>query len=300
MVITKPYLLTGGLVPLIENRHNLLLRPNTKRAIRDLEKAYSSFIASFLNGRIERDASGKDLYSWEVKFISDEIIDDALGKLIIHSRSGKPLISFDDVYCQNLVDGNYQVTRTQDPNKLDESPKLGPRFDSPDLETQVNFIRDKYGLNIDIMDIGAFGGSTLIPEIKRFRDAGINVGNVYLMFAGKEAIENLRNSNVCLNYVKTFDWIDWLEMRDCMGFDGRKVKMTPGKNNPDNSFVRYLERSNDWASIPLDVKAEYNSLYSSSFNAVKSILAEDRIEVDLRPSADNSLTYDLRIKRKSA
>jgi hypothetical protein len=218
--------------------------------------------------------------------------------LILDSSSSLPIISFDDVYCQDLASGHYHITRVQNPSNLNEEPRLGPRFNSENLKVQTKNILDRYGSEINIMDIGAFSGSTLIPEIERFRDAGINVKNVYLMFAGQNAIINIRNEGVNLKYAMTFNWIDWLELRDCIGFDGRKVLMDADSKDPQNSFIRYIENSKDWASIPEDVKHHYERLYVDSFDIIKSILACDGINADLSKSPDRELVYDLRIARR--
>lgn len=298
MVIKKPYLLTGGLVPLIENRHKISLGKNTKPALRKLEYDYFSATADFLNGRQELDENGKVKYEWDVQFMSDELIDSQLANLILSSKAGRSVISFDDVYCQDLADGNYHVTRVQNPNKLQERPQLGPRFANADLEDQIAHIRKRYGPEIDVMDIGVFAGDTLSGEIKRFADGGVKIGNIYVMFAGREGIDKIANMGASLKYVQEVDWVDWLEMRDCMGFDGRKVKMEGGKDSPANSFVRYTERPTDWASIPYDVKHHYERLYDSSFKEVQAILASDGIDVSLSQSPKHSLVYDLRIGRR--
>jgi hypothetical protein len=297
---TKPYLLTGGLVPLIENRHKIPLGDNTKEAIRYIERSYSNSIASLLSNRIERDPENNPKFRWEVKFISDITIEEELSGLINSNKSiAQPIVSFDDVYCQNLANVNYHVTRIQNPSNLNEEPKLGSRFSFLDLDTQVENVRRNYGKSIDIMDIGAFGGATLLPEIKRFRDKGVNIENIYLMFVGQEALEKLSNENLNIFYSKTFDWIDWLEIRDCMGFDGRKVPLNPNDlDAPQNSFIRYTEKSKEWASIPEDVKTKYDLLYDSSFNQVREVLASEGIDVSLKPSNQNKLVHHLRIKKK--
>jgi len=297
MVNKKPYLLTGGLVPLIENRHNTSLSDTTKAALRQIEQSYFNAVASLLNGREEKDESGNVKYIWDVNFIPDGVIEEDLSDLIEPRRTRRNLISFDDVYCQNLPDGNYHVTRIQDPSKLDENPELGPRFGTPELEVQVADIKRKYGKEIDVMDIGVFGGDTLAGEIKRFKDGGVKIADIYVMFAGKEGIDRIANNGSNLKYVKKVDWIDWLEIRDCMGLDGRKVRMQPGEDNPANLFVRYIERSAKWASIPEDVKHCYESLYLSSFEMIKSILKCDNVSVRLTPSKSHDPAYEFRLEK---
>ena len=44
----KTYLLTGGLVPLLENRHKIKLTPKTKDVLRTIEHAYFAEIRYLL------------------------------------------------------------------------------------------------------------------------------------------------------------------------------------------------------------------------------------------------------------
>jgi hypothetical protein len=191
------------------------------------------------------------------------------------------------------------VTRLQDPNRLTESPQLGPRFANPTLETQVENLRAKFGNEVDVMDIGVFGGDTLAGEINRFAEGGVKIGNIYVMFAGQEGIERIAETGSKLNYVRPVDWVDWLEMRDCVGFDGRKVRMYgEAVDCSRNLFVRYTEKSNSWASIPEEARSQYENMYQDYFQAIKSILACDGIDVKLEKSPEHDLVYDLQIGRK--
>jgi len=293
----KTYLLTGGLVPLLQNRHHLTLSDNTKQALRELERAYFNATAHLLDGRKDHDDKGD--YAWELKFKPDGVIEEDFGDLIESNRTSKPLISFDDVYCQDMPDGHYHVTRIQNPNNLDEDPVLGARFKSPSLENQVQQIKKRFGDYIDIMNIGTFEGGTIGDEVSgRFKDAGIKVGSIYLAYAGEKGVKKLHTLGADVKCIQTFDWVDWLEMRDCLGFDGRKVPMKAGLENPENLFVRYVSNSGRWASIPEDVKEHYEGLYHSFFSAIKSVLACDGIKTDLRQSKDHNLVYELRLEQK--
>ena len=296
---TKPYLLTGGLVALLENRHGFQLRQETQRRLRELEVVYANELAKLLDGRKDKDDKGD--FVWQVKFISDNEIEDSLAGILIGSKQGlarRPLVSFDDVYGQKFPDTHYDITRMQDPNKISESPVLSPRFNAPSLDLQAEGIAACYGSEVDIMDIGAFGGDTLCDEILgRFKNAGLKVRNVNLVFAGQEAIQKLTNLGVKVNYAHTFDWVDWLELRDCIGFDGRKVKMPSVEERPDNLFVRYTERASSWASIPEEFVQDYKRMYDFYFNSIGDVLAGEGLSASLTKSKENELVYELRLKR---
>jgi len=295
----KPYLLTGGLVPLLENRHGFRLSPKTQEQLRSLESCYSTELSKLLSGREDKDDSGK--FIWEVKFISDQEIEQAMRIVVATSQTDsiRPLVSFDDVYGQDLPNAHYHITRMQDPSKIGESPILSPRFNALPLELQARAIKSVHGQEIDLMDIGAFEGDTLYGEIAgRLKREGINVRNVNLVFAGQGAINKLTSLGVKVNYAHTFDWVDWLEIRDCMGFDGRKVKMPETVEKPNNRFIRYTERADSWASIPREFVEDYRRMYYSYFNAISSILAKEGIVADLSKSKEHGLVYELKLRRE--
>ncbi|MBS3094789.1 hypothetical protein J4474_03930 [Candidatus Pacearchaeota archaeon] len=292
----KVYLLTGGLVPLLENRHNVPLSDEIKQSLRLLEQYYFTEMRDLIGKREDSDEKGN--FSWEMKFISDREIDSGLRKVISENGGSNPIISFDDVYCQDLPDGNYHVTRIQNPHNLNEPHKLGPRFRAVSLDEQVRQIKKRYGKKIDLMDVGTFEGGTLGDEIEnRFRVEGIEVEKIYLAFAGKKGIEKLNAIGLNTKYVQSFDWIDWLEMRDCLGFDGRKVPMR-NTDNSANLFIKYSENPENWASIPKEFVEDYKIKYKSFFKTIKSILAMDEISVALKPSKRSNIVYELIIKRK--
>jgi len=213
MTTKKPYLLTGGLVPLIENRHGISLSESTQDALRKLEQTYFYAAASLLNGRSYIDKTGNKS-EWEVRFVSDGVIEEDLGDLITNNQmdSGnhcsrgsfrpRPLISFDDVYCRDLPNDLYQVTRIQDPKRLHEDPQIGPRFDSPELKDQIKRLKEQYGNQIDLMDIGVYGGQTMSDEIQRFRKYGVDIKNIYVMFAGREGIDKIAALGPSSNMLK--------------------------------------------------------------------------------------------------
>jgi|GEM_PF-2180482 len=292
----KTYLLTGGLVPLMENRYGLPLNSETKQSLRLIEQYYFSEMRDLIGKRKDKDDLGEFL--WEFEFISDNEVDSILRSLISKGGRKNPIISFDDIYCQDLPDGNYQITRIQNPNNLNEPPRLGPRFKADTLDEQVKKIKERYGNKIDLMDIGTFEGGTIGDEIEyRFRKNGIEVEKVYLAFSGKKGVERINSLGVELKTSKIFDWVDWLEMRDCLGFDGRKVPMRH-QDKLENLFIKYSENSGNWASIPKEFENDFTEKYNSFFRTIKSILAMDGITAELNPFKRNKIVQALTLKRK--
>jgi len=297
------YLLTGGLVPLLQNRHNIRdLSEDTKKHLRTIEHAYFAETHLLLNGRSDYDKDAKEAFFWDVRFIPDEQIQRELKSLVKARKSTRPLVSFDDVYCVDLPDAHYHVTRIINPDNIDEDPELGPRFHADPLEAQAERIRKELGSEIDIMDIGTFAGDTIGGELKnRFANAGLKVKNVYLAFAGRKGLKTLGDMGLNIHPVHVHDWVDWLEIRDCLGFDGRKVANAKyGVKDPRYLFVRYSEKSEKWASIPEGIKHKYEDLYKKYFALIQTCLKGDGYTAKLEPfEEDSNVVYELTIKNNA-
>lgn len=296
MAREKMYLLSGGIVPLLENRYGFSLDKNIKTRIRVLEQDYFKEMHGLLNGRKESDDEGE--FSWKVEFMGDEDIDHSMRKVIAAKRvTERPLVTFDDVYCVDLADGKYHVTRINDPFDLSKKAVSGPRLGYVSLEEQVRSIRESLGDEIDVIDIGVFEGDTLINEARRFGNEGVKINNVYTAFAGKAGIKNLAGIGINLHPALTVDWVDWLELRDCIGFDGRKVLWQGDGEKPKGFFVRY-DLKPSWASIPEGMEGKFTQLYDSYFAKVAECLRISGLNASLNKSDHASgNVYELRITR---
>lgn len=293
---TKTYLLTGGLVPLLENRYGVPLNDTVRAKVRRLEKEYAQEIDTLLGRRRDKDNLGEFL--WDIAFVDDLQIDQDLRGLVIGSKRNLPLVSFDDVYCKDLADAHYSITRLADPSDLSKESVSGPRLGFPNLDEQVSTLRVRCGREIDLMDIGTFGGGTISDEIMgRLKANGIRVNNVFLVFAGEDGIKKINATGSKLHYLKSYDWVDWLEMRDCIGLDGRKVIHSPSTKQVHNAFIRYCDKATDWASVPEQFRERFVDLYSQYFQKVRETLKEAGAEIELTKSSANPLVYELGIKR---
>lgn len=294
MVREKMYLLSGGIVPLLENRYEVSLDQKAKTRIRVLEQEYFKEMHGLLDGRKESDGEGE--FSWKVEFIGDEAIDESMRKVIAAKRVvERPLVTFDDVYCVDLANGRYHVTRINDPFDLSKKAVSGPRLGYASLEEQVRSIRKNLGDEIDVIDIGVFEGDTLMSEARRFGNEGVKINNVYTAFAGKAGIKNLSEIGINLHSAMIADWVDWLELRDCIGFDGRKVLWQGNGEKPKGFFVRYDFRPG-WASIPEGMEQKFTQLYDSYFAKIRDALKDSGIDANLVKSDHASgNVYELRI-----
>jgi hypothetical protein len=295
---TKTYLLTGGLVPLFKNRYGISLASSTEVKIRIMEREYFNEMKAILENREDRDDGG--LFLWNLTFADDLTIDSDFRKLITQNRSQRPLVTLDDVYCSDLADAHYSITRLVDPANLDLESVPGPRLGFSHLDEQVKILRERLGPEIDIMDIGTFGGGTISDEILgRLRNNDLSVANVFLVFAGQEGIRRINATGSNLRYLKTYNWVDWLEMRDCIGFDGRKVAHPVSSAVTQNIFIRYCDRSANWASIPEPFKEKFTQLYESYFDKIRRVLFSDAgVDVKLNKSPTHPLVYELAVLRR--
>lgn len=290
----KTYLVSGGIPLLLQNRHGLSISKTLSEGIESIEEEYFGALSNILTGY--EDSDGRGPFQFVLKFISGKEIDAKLGEFIRSSERKRPLITFDDVYCTDLPDGHYSITRTMNPQNLESGTSLGPRLRSPPLYEQAMGIRKRFGKEIDIMDIGTFEGETLCGEVEtRFKDLGIKVVNAYFAFAGEEGKQNLVEAGIKPFSLWTHDWVDWLEIRDCLGFDGRKVSMEGTHDSRIlNQFIPYALKPEQWASIPPKFVTQFKELYFEFFDRISRELKVDGCYLVLEPSKDNSLVMELR------
>lgn len=282
----KPYLISGGLVPLLKNRHGLML---SQVAVQDIQRLEEDYFNKFSSIVLEHGLP------WTVKFFPSTQIESSLREIVESRRNGRPVITFDDVYCPEMADGIYNITRLMDPTNLGRGTFPGPRFGAPPLGEQVKKIINSYGRDIDIMDIGVFEGETLKKELEsRFSSSGIRVHNAYVVFAGHQGIENLSKAGIKLHYAQALDWVDWMEIRDCIGFDGRKVGREHASADANNAFIPYSQNSLDWASIPSELGSSFKGLHGTFFDKIGKVLENEGYKLTLTPSRKYNQVHELR------
>jgi len=290
----RPYLLTGGLAPLFKNRYRLPLSSSSIKSLEKIELEYFMQFKEMMKDHITNDEQGK--YSWDVRFIPSLEIEEKISSVVAQNKNSRPIISFDDVYCTNIAQGHYSVTRLANPFNLNCSDFPGPRFGKKSLDEQTQDILNNFGKHIDLMDVGVFCGDTLIREVEqRFTKKGLKINNVYVAFAGPQGIKNLREAGINLKYSEAIEWVDWLEMRDCIGFDGRKVMHKSENKEVYNAFVKYTEKLDDWASIPQKYQDQFKKLYTCFFYKINKLLEEDGYTAKLAPISCASPVHELKL-----
>lgn len=174
-----------------------------------------------------------------------------------------PVITLDDVYIKRenpYVSGALSVTRLTDP-QTKQIIGLGPRPGNLSLEEQISALKEYK--SICLVDIGAFEGGTLLEVINLLRNSKIDVERAYLGVWGKQAVDAV-NGAVDAYVLKTFNFYEWIELRDFFGIDGRKT--------PDGKFIPFGENPKEWASIPEENVENVRSLCKKYNAALKETI----------------------------
>ncbi len=225
-IVRPTYLITKDIIPTLERKIGIKLDSQTKQEIILLENEFLSEFCKFIPNDVEFIQS----YALEVSTQLVEII----------SGNSNPTLSLDRVYMP-ISTYSFEITRLTDP--ITGKITFGSRPGYPSLQDQLCVIdRSK---KITVADVGAFEGDTLIDTCTLLENNGVNVENILLGYSGESGIQKLetRWPVQCLN---TYVFYDWIEMRDLLGIDGRRIA---GKSG----FVPYYENLNGWASISSEV-----------------------------------------------
>jgi len=274
----KPeYLLTLGLPELFLNRYNLDLSDEIERNIQYVEKDFAEKLGNLL----EKEFDYHILTSTEIE---------KRMKNLVAQSSGVPLINLDDVYFQNLECDRLSVTRLIE-NLVNFNEKfLGARKGEPPLESQIEKLSRKYSnKEVGLVDVGTFEGETLldpkegiIPNLIRYH---IKPRKIFLSIVNKSALKKLNQNGIEVivnENIHDFSGGDWLESRDLLGFDGRKINCEKvGLNGRYHAFVRYIENSKtlkEGASITQNVN-EVLELCKNYNRKIMSLLQDNGIDV---------------------
>ena len=230
------YLISKGVVNLLETRYKLDLSNVAKEKIRTLEDDF-----------VER--LGEELEStFDFKVISAETIDDLMEE-VRSRKNGLPVINLDDVYFrENQNDGEVSITRlVTDVNDFDKKT-LGPRKGYKPLEEQLKDLNKYRGQEVALMDIGVFEGETLLDEEKGIagllKKKGIKVKRLYTSIMNSPSKIKFESAGIEIVSGREYDFTDgdWLEVRDLLGLDGRKINPAQYYLNGNTQlFARYIQ-----------------------------------------------------------
>ncbi len=289
MAETKDYLINTGIVPLLQNRWGLELPNPTIRELQRLEDAFLAEIKPIIEDEKQIFSSDGKTYNATLKDRNAVQLNDSMATLL--RGESRPQLNFDDVYFRGQSDAFYSTTRTTNPDNLNDK-KQGPRLGFVSMAEQAKALAKKFGTQeIVVLDIGTFDGDTLDTEVRRLIEAGVNVKAIYLATANKNGYNKLTEGEGSLKAqhgvdIKVaegnmFDYADWVELRDFIGLDGRKVmREINGRTIPEFMpfknqflFIPYRENLGQWASLEYktdDLKAlcdKYTALFHGAIRA---------------------------------
>lgn len=260
----KDYLVSKGIVALLQNRYGLCLSKNVQEKLKNIENVFSTKMNQFTDSSLRFSLIEEDVIEAEMKMMLAE--------------ESRPIVSVDDVYFTKSSEDFYSMTRLTNPD--DSSDKvIGPRFGKKTLSEQRERLANKYGNEeIALIDIGIFHGDTLLEEILiNFPQAGINVGKVYCVVGNKDYLKKFIDAGVELVVAREYDFFDWVEARDLLGFDGRKPQREKlsGYDNI-NLVIPYKDALDAWAGIK-DPSDSLKALCEQACEDLIDILKDDNI-----------------------
>lgn len=221
------YLLSEGIVALLEHRHGLTMSEGTKKAIKSIEQEFSDSLEPFIPTGL----------TYHV--LSEEDVRVGMERL---TRSEElPLVSLDDVYFAHLAHGSLSVTRLTSPNEPNKY-EVGPRPGAASLDEQIENLLTTVGRQVALIDVGLFNGHTLREQVETLKRKGINVERAYVSIANAPS-----DGTFEVRSAYRYNFNDWVENRDLLGFDGRK----PNAISDEGYLIMpYFDHLEDWASLP--------------------------------------------------
>jgi hypothetical protein len=250
------YLITKDVKETIENKFGLHL---SKRANAKIDRLSDEFVRKF----------------WKVSGLPQNVercersASELSGKLMAMLRkTGYDVISLDRVYVPNAP-AYLEVTRKTDPQT--DAVTISERSGTRPLPEQLASLK-KYE-NVAVVDVGAYGGDTLLEVCRMLDEQGTCVKEIYLGVAGDKVSAKIDGRRE-LNVIEEFNLYEWIELRDFLGIDGRYV----GLSKSGNKLYRpYWENLVKWASIPEENEPKVAELCSTYAAKLMTIL---RSEID--------------------
>lgn len=226
-MIAPTYLITKDIVETLERKFGYPLTSELRAELRTLERKFLRVFFNLLPNEINN-------VSLDASFVSDQITE------YVRARN-VPVVSLDRVY---LPDANDYLEVTRVTNRESGEVRIAERSGKLKLEEQLERLGAQYG-RICLVDVGAFEGKTILDLCEMLNTAGVSVEEICLGISGKEAKEKIEQ-RFRLKTFSTFNFYEWIELRDLFGIDGRNVGFENGKR----LIMPYWENICKWASVP--------------------------------------------------
>ncbi len=231
MLIVGTYLISKDIVETLERKLDFTLNQKIKTEIKILENEFLNKFWPYI--------------PQEINQVSVNCQDTSTSLEQQTKLSNLPVISLDRVYITN-AEAYLEVTRQTNANT--GKITLAPRPNTPPLEEQISQIAKQYN-KIVLTDVGAFGGDTIIEIINKLSAAKISIAEVYLGFSTNEATTKIKQKVPKTSAIQTYNFYEWIELRDLFGIDGRQVQSNK-TNATQKQYIPYWENLENWASIP--------------------------------------------------
>lgn len=234
-------MISRDLVETLERKIGFSLNGETKAQIKYLEEQFLKVFWGFVPSNIADNGNGEKRIL--VKRMVGEVEPVVRRLEFINSVKNYPTISLDRIYVPK-ADYFLDITRLTNP-KTGEV-RLSERPGTMKLEEQLRELPNYNCVNLS--DVGAFSGESLLEIVERIKSRGINVRSITLGFADLSAMNKLAGivdsvSMPVLYPIPRF--YEWIELRDLFGIDGRAVGF-----NGRRKFIPYWENLTQWASVP--------------------------------------------------
>ncbi|MBU0461248.1 MAG: hypothetical protein KJ574_01540 [Nanoarchaeota archaeon] len=235
----KPqYLVSKGIVNLLLNRYKLDLSDMAQRRLSSLETEFTQRLGEEL----------ADTFAYEV--VSAEDIDITMHRSL-QRINGLPVINLDDIYFQALsADATISITRLVDDVNAFDKKILGPRKGACSLDDQIDELATKFrDRDVALMDVGVFAGETLLDEergiVALLEKKGVRPRRLYVSIMNIPSLQHFNEKGIdVVTSNKLYDFTDgdWLEVRDLLGLDGRKINAEKYRvNGSTHLFARYIQ-----------------------------------------------------------
>jgi hypothetical protein len=298
----KPsYLITTGITNLLETRYGLILPKDVRKNIQEIETDYVRILGKFLGRHFTFDV------------LNPRKIEGTLRGMMEKERD--PVVCLDDVFFRGMYDQEFSVTRLTHPDTGEQV--IGPRSGKPSIEYQVNAMAEKFsGRRVALLDIGIFHGDTLLNSssdsslslAERLRENNVDVGNLYLGVANEPFVGKFEKAGMHVRAAHMYDFSDaengmggdWIEVRDLLGFDGRK----PYFENLNGSSSKVLftpytvdkKMLEDKASIPPELADFVMNLSSECARLIRLTIEDAGFSVTYGPIKEHKKIFECTIK----
>ncbi|MBR9691153.1 hypothetical protein GOV06_00030, partial [Candidatus Woesearchaeota archaeon] len=183
------------------------------------------------------------------------------------------LLYLDDIYFENHGE-SISVTRTlptEDLGNKKASKRISPRYRTSSLDEQIKKLtKSEY----DLVDIGIFEGETLENISCRLKKNGISVNKFRVGICNKNTVNRAGDKiyfkdtdiEVIVPEEGLFDFGEWIELRDLIGFDGRSV-ISEGR-----TYKCYASHLSKHATIPEENCDDVRAIADSYFNKLVNVV----------------------------